>query len=107
VFTEPEGMEEISNALEGDAARRKTFFSRVRMFFFSGAGLAQPVWDKLDRVAEQECGERIRMLTRLGMTETAPFAICANAHEVKSAHIGLPAPGVELKLVASGDKQEV
>jgi len=106
-FNVPKGFEEIANALEVDAALRKTFFSRVRMFFFSGAGLAQPVWDKLDRLAEQECGERIRMLTGLGMTETAPFAICANAHEVKSAHIGLPAPGVELKLVPSGDKQEV
>jgi feruloyl-CoA synthase len=39
------------------------------------------------------------MLTGLGMTETAPFAICANAHEVKSGHIGLPAPGIEIKLV--------
>ena len=106
-FNVPKGFEEIANALESDVALRKTFFSRVRMFFFSGAGLAQPVWDKLDRLAEQECGERIRMLTGLGMTETAPFAICANAHEVKSAHIGLPAPGVELKLVPSGDKQEV
>jgi feruloyl-CoA synthase len=41
------------------------------------------------------------------MTETAPFAICANAHEVKSGHIGLPAPGIEIKLVPVGDKQEV
>jgi feruloyl-CoA synthase len=110
-FNVPKGFEEIANALEVDPALRKTFFSRVKMFFFSGAGLAQPVWDKLDRLAEQECGERIRMLTGLGMTETAPFAICANAHEVKSAHIGLPAPGVELKLVADGKgpgaKQEV
>ena len=106
-FNVPKGFEEIANALEVDRALRKTFFSRVRMFFFSGAGLAQPVWDKLDRLAEEECGERIRMLTGLGMTETAPFAICANAHEVKSAHIGLPAPGVELKLVPSGDKREV
>ncbi|MGZ5236521.1 MAG: AMP-binding protein, partial [Caldimonas sp.] len=62
---------------------------------------------KIDRLAEQECGERIRMLTGLGMTETAPFAICANAYEVKSGHIGLPAPGLELKLVPMGDKQEV
>jgi feruloyl-CoA synthase len=77
------------------------------MLFFAGAGLAQPVWDKLDRLAEEECGERIRMLTGLGMTETAPFAVCANAHEVKSGHIGLPAPGLELKLVPSGDKEEV
>ena len=47
------------------------------------------------------------MLTGLGMTETAPFAICANAEEVKSGHIGLPAPGMELKLVPTGDKVEV
>ncbi len=110
-FNVPKGFEEIANALEVDAQLRKVFFSRVRMFFFAGAGLAQPVWDKLDAVAEQECGERIRMLTGLGMTETAPFAICANAHDVKSGHIGLPAPGLELKLVPDGKepgaKQEV
>ena len=106
-FNVPKGFEEIANALEVDPVLRKTLFSRVKMFFFSGAGLAQPVWDKLDAVAEREIGERIRMLTGLGMTETAPFAICANAHEVKSGHIGLPAPGLELKLVPMGDKQEV
>jgi feruloyl-CoA synthase len=106
-FNVPKGFEEIANALEVDEGLRKTFFSRVKMFFFSGAGLSQPVWDKLDAVAEKECGERIRMLTGLGMTETSPFAICANAYEVKSGHIGLPAPGLEMKLVPMGDKQEV
>ena len=106
-FNVPKGFEEIANALEIDAQLRDTLFSRVRMFFFSGAGLSQPVWDKLDRVAEAHAGERIRMLTGLGMTETAPFAVCANAHDVKSGHIGLPAPGLELKLVACGDKTEL
>ncbi len=106
-FNVPKGFEEVANALEVDAQMREVFFSRVNMFFFAGAGLSQPVWDKLDRVAEAACGERIRMLTGLGMTETAPFAICANAEEVKSGHIGLPAPGMELKLVPQGDKTEV
>jgi feruloyl-CoA synthase len=106
-FNVPKGFEEIANALEVDEQLRKTFLSRVRMFFFAGAGLSQPVWDKLDAVAEDACGERIKMLTGLGMTETAPFAVCANAHDVKSGHIGLPAPGVELKLVPQGDKVEV
>jgi feruloyl-CoA synthase len=106
-FNVPKGFEEIANALEVDPLLRKTLFSRVKMFFFAGAGLAQPVWDKLDAIADAEIGERIRMITGLGMTETAPFAICANAHDVKSGHIGLPAPGVELKLVPMGDKQEV
>jgi feruloyl-CoA synthase len=106
-FNVPKGFEEIANAMEDDAQLRDTLFSRVNMFFFAGAGLSQPVWDKLDRIAEQTCGERIRMLTGLGMTETAPFAMCANAEEVKSGHIGLPAPGMELKLVPAGDKTEV
>ncbi len=106
-FNVPKGFEEIANAMETDAPLRDMLFSRVSMFFFAGAGLSQPVWDKLDRIAEQTCGERIRMLTGLGMTETGPFAMCANAEEVKSGHIGLPAPGMELKLVPSGDKTEV
>jgi feruloyl-CoA synthase len=106
-FNVPKGFEEIANALEVDAQLRDTLFSRVKMFFFSGAGLSQPVWDKLERMAEQACGERIRMLTGLGMTETAPFAICANQPEVKSGCLGLPAPGMELKLVPVDDKTEV
>ena len=106
-FNVPKGFEEIANALETDADLRRTFFSRVTMCFFAGAGLSQPVWDKLDRVAEQECGERIRMLTGLGMTETAPFALCASSDDVASGHIGLPAPGFELKLVPVSGKLEV
>ena len=106
-FNVPKGFEEIANALEVDAALRERFFSRVKMLFFAGAGLSQPVWDKLDRMAELACGERIRMLTGLGMTETAPFAICANGDVVRSGVVGLPAPGVELKLVPVDDKLEV
>ena len=106
-FNVPKGFEEIANALEVDAALRERFFARVKMLFFAGAGLSQPVWDKLDRMAELACGERIRMLTGLGMTETAPFAICANGPIVRSGVVGLPAPGVELKLVPVDDKLEV
>ena len=106
-FNVPKGFEEIANALETDAALRDRFFSRVKMLFFAGAGLSQPVWDKLDRMAELACGERIRMLTGLGMTETAPFAICANGAEVKSGYIGLPAPGMTIKLVPVDGKLEV
>ena len=106
-FNVPKGFEEIANALETDAALRERFFSRVKMLFFAGAGLSQPVWDKLDRMAELACGERIRMLTGLGMTETAPFAICANGPVVKSGYIGLPAPGMELKLTPVDGKLEV
>jgi feruloyl-CoA synthase len=106
-FNVPKGFEEIARALEHDATLRESYFAKLKMNFFAGAGLSQPVWDQLDRVAEAHCGERIRMLTGLGMTETAPFAICANGRDVKSGYIGLPAPGVVMKLLPAGDKTEL
>ena len=106
-FNVPKGFEEIARAMQTDEALRRRLFSRVKMFFYAGAGLAQPVWDQLDALAVATCGERIRMITGLGMTETAPFAICANAHDVKAGHVGLPAPGMELKLVPVDGKTEV
>jgi feruloyl-CoA synthase len=105
-FNVPKGFEEIAKALEGDAELRRTLFSRVKFFFFAGAGLAQPVWDRLDAVAEREIGERIRMITGLGMTETAPFGLCANGVSVGSGDLGLPAPGWTIKFVPDGEKME-
>jgi len=106
-YNVPKGFEEIANAMEGDATLREAFFRRVEMCFFAGAGLAQPVWDKLDRLAERSCGRRVRMVTGLGMTETSPFALCANGEDVKAGDVGLPAPAMELKLVPAGGKTEL
>src|SRR5690606_4884260 len=83
-FNVPKGFEEIVDAMETDEQLKQNLFSRVKAFFFAGAGLSPQVWDRLDRAAEQACGERIRMLTGLGMTETAPFALCANGDTVYS-----------------------
>jgi feruloyl-CoA synthase len=47
------------------------------------------------------------MTTGLGMTESGPFAIFVSSHDVKAGDLGVPTPGMELKLVASGDKTEV
>ena len=106
-FNVPKGFEEIVSAMRKDAQLRGRLFSRVQAFFFAGAGLSQAVWDELDALGEAEVGERICMLTGLGMTETAPSAMFALGPEVESGHIGLPVPGVELKLVPVDDKLEV
>jgi feruloyl-CoA synthase len=62
---------------------------------FAGAGLSQAVWDQLDRHGEAAVGERIRIFTGLGMTETAPSCTFAVGADVQSGDIGLPVPGVE------------
>jgi feruloyl-CoA synthase len=103
-FNVPKGFEYLASAMETDDALRRSLFARVRVFMFAGAGLSQAVWDQLDRLAERTVGERIPVFTGLGMTETAPSCTFAvRAGEVRSGHIGLPCPGVEVKLVPEGD----
>ena len=102
-FNVPKGFEEIASAMDRDPVLRRTLFSRVQAFMFAGAGLSQAVWDKLDAHGEAEAGERVRVITGLGMTETAPSCTFAVGTDVRSGHIGLPVPGVEVKLVREGD----
>ena len=103
-FNVPKGFDELAAAMEQDEVLRKSLLSRVKAFMFAGAGLSQAVWDQLDRLAERTVGERIPIFTGLGMTETSPSCTFAlRAAEVRSGHIGLPCPGVEVKLVADGD----
>src|SRR5262249_39690503 len=67
-----------------------------------GAGLSQHVWDELYRLEAETCGERIVMLTGLGSTETAPFAVVASPEICRSGVGGLPARGVGLELAPVG-----
>jgi feruloyl-CoA synthase len=106
-FNVPKGFEELSLAMETDEVLRQSLFRRVQAFMFAGAGLSQAVWDRLDRLAEQTVGERIPVITGLGMTETAPSCTFAVKPGVQSGHIGLPCPGVEVKLVPVDGKTEV
>jgi len=64
------------------------------------------VWDELDRLAIETCGERIMMFTGLGSTETGPAALFPGKDLRRAGEVGLPASGVELKLVPMGDKLE-
>lgn len=106
-FNVPTGFEAIAHAMKTDDALRRNLLSRVRMFFYAGAALAQPVWDALHESQEREVGERIVMGTGLGMTESSPFAIFITNPNVKAGYLGVPTPGLELKLVPADGKIEV
>ena len=106
-FNVPTGFEAIAIAMKTDDALRRNLLSRVRMFFYAGAALGQPVWDALHESQEREIGERIVMGTGLGMTESSPFAIFITNPAVKSGYLGVPTAGLELKLVPVEGKTEV
>ncbi len=106
-FNVPKGYDAMLPYMRRDKALCETFFKRLRMFWYAGAGMAQHVWDGLDEMAVQTIGERINILTGLGSTETAPFAMGANQNMVGQGNVGVPAHGVEMKLVPTDGKWEV
>jgi feruloyl-CoA synthase len=106
-FTVPKGFEALLPFFRADAQLRRTFFSRLKVLWFAGAALSQPVFDEMQALAKAECGEGILFLTGLGATETAPMAIARMWQSRDSTNMGVPVPGVELKLVPNEGKLEV
>jgi feruloyl-CoA synthase len=102
-FTVPKGYEALLPFFRADAALRETFFSRLNVLWFAGAGLAQHVFDEWKDMAHRTCGEDILFLTGLGSTETAPYAFGRMWDSEKSNNIGLPPPGLDVKLVPLAD----
>jgi feruloyl-CoA synthase len=103
-FTVPKGFEALLPYFRADAELRRTFFSRIKVLWFAGAALSQPVFEEMQELARAECGEGIMFLTGLGATETAPMAIARMWQSRDSTNMGVPVPGVELKLVPTEGK---
>jgi feruloyl-CoA synthase len=105
-FNVPKGYEALVPHFRADEALRKNFFSRLKVLFYAGAGLNQTTWDDLTQLAIETTGERIIFLSSLGSTETSPLALACTFDFDRPGNIGLPAPGVELKLVPNEGKLE-
>jgi len=105
-FNVPKGYEDLLPFLRADRELREAFFKRLGLMFYAGAGLSQPVWDAYRQLAVETCGERVIMATGLGSTETSPMAMQTTWETDRAGTIGLPVPGVELKLVPQDGKLE-
>ncbi len=105
-FSVPKGFEALLPYFRNDPALCKTFFSRLKVLWFAGAALGQHVFDEWKDLAYQTSGEDILFLTGLGSTETAPFAFGRFWDSDKAINIGLPAPGLDVKLVPMDGKLE-
>ena len=105
-FNVPKGYEVLLPFLRSDEVLRKNFFSRLKVLWFAGAGVSQHVFDEVKALAYETCGEEILFLTGLGSTETAPYAMGRMWETKDVTNMGLPPPGVEIKLVPAQDKLE-
>ena len=106
-FNVPRGFDLLLPYLETDADLRRAFFSRLEILFYAGAALPQNLWNRLAALSASDGGGRLSMLSGWGSTETAPLAACVHYSIDRPGVIGNPAPGIELKLVPSGDTHEI
>jgi feruloyl-CoA synthase len=106
-FNVPAGYAALLPHLERDAALAKSFFAKLRFIFYAGAALQQDLWTRLETAAVRSTGTRIAMTSSWGATETAPLATAAHFLTDRSGMIGVPAPGVEVKLVPRLGRLEV
>ncbi|KHQ50887.1 feruloyl-CoA synthase [Mameliella alba] len=106
-FNVPVGYDALIRAMQADTDLARTFFSRVKLLLYAGAGMATHTWEALKTLSEQTVGARTLLSTGLGATETAPFALTCVEEQDLPGNVGVPAKGVTIKLVPTGGKLEL
>lgn len=102
----PLGYGMLADAIESDPVLSRKFFSRMRLMLYGGAGLSQPVYDRIQKAAVKETGHRITFTSGYGATETVSAFMLIH-FETDDVGIGLPTPGSQIKLVPQGDRYEL
>jgi feruloyl-CoA synthase len=106
-FNVPVGYAMLLPHLEQNEALRNNFFKNLQMIFYAGAALPQDLWERLEQVAIQATGKKVIMTSSWGSTETSPLATAAHFPLEKAGVIGIPCPGVTLKMLPNGDSYEL
>lgn len=96
----------LAEAMEADPVLRRSFFKNLRSMGYGGATLSTDVSQRLQALAIAETGYRIPLVTMYGATETQGITVVHWITE-RVGLIGLPLPGITLKLVPNGTKLEV
>lgn len=106
IGTAPIAFGWLCDAMERDESLRDHFFAKLRMAGYGGATLSQDIYERFQALAIASVGARIPMTTMYGATETQGVTVVHWITE-RVGLIGLPLPGITLKLVPNGSKLEV
>ena len=103
----PAGYAMLATALEHDDDLARRFFARLNLLSYGGATLSDDLYRRMQALAVKYTRHRIVFFTGWGSTETAPTATSTYWETERVGLIGLPHPGVELKLVPAGPHYEL
>jgi feruloyl-CoA synthase len=96
----------LADAMERDPSLRDHFFAKMKMVGYGGATLSQDIYERIQALSIAATGQRIPLTTMYGATETQGITVVHWLTE-RVGLIGLPLPGITLKLVPNGTKLEV
>jgi len=96
----------LADAMERDPALRNHFFSKLKYAGYGGATLSQDIYERFQALAIAATGHRVPLTTMYGATETQGITVVHWITE-RVGLVGLPLPGITLKLVPNGTKLEV
>jgi feruloyl-CoA synthase len=105
-YNVPRGFEMLLPYLRADWELRQSLFARLQAFCYAGAALAPHVREGYERLGLETIGEIIPMVTSFGSTETGPSAISVTERARDPGVVGVPNPGVEVKLIPAAGKLE-
>jgi feruloyl-CoA synthase len=105
--TVPAGFAALLPVLEGDGDFREAFFGRLDAMFTAGAGIHPVVHRRLTDASILVRGVAVPILSGWGSTETGPGATMVHVRDAPAGCIGLPLPGVDLRLEPRGTKYEL
>ncbi len=105
-YNVPRGFEMLLPYLQNDQELRASLFARLQAFCYAGAALSPHVREGYERLGLDTVGEIVPMLTSFGSTETGPSAISVTERAREPGVVGVPNPGVEVKLVPNAGKLE-
>jgi feruloyl-CoA synthase len=106
-FNVPRGYAALADHLEKDEALRERFFARLDLLFYAAAALPQSLWDRLEAVGVKARGRKVPFISSWGLTETAPAVTMVHFSIDRPGNIGVPGPGMAVRLAPVGDKLEI
>ncbi|MFV2173176.1 AMP-binding protein [Actinomadura sp. LOL_011] len=106
-FNVPAGFALLADELERDSGLAKSFFGELHLLFSAGAPLPDPLRARMLRLAERFAPGEVRFTSSWGMTETASAVTSVHLDIDVPGAIGVPLPGLTLKLAPVGDLLEM
>jgi len=106
-FNVPRGFDQAVSLLEVDERAAAGVFARLDLVFYAAAALGPTTRARLEQIAARAGRPDVFFTSAWGSTETSPLATSAHFSTPTTGNLGLPIPGVQLKLAPVQDRLEL